>query len=99
MPTRSKPQAACSARDASLSVLHVLEPPRREATTTSTNPLEWEMRRTQARHHLDAISQEHGTPELPIETALRKAQAHVRSKKKWEHPFFWAGWVLWGVPE
>ncbi len=30
--------------------------------------------------------------------ALRKAQAHVRSQKKWAHPYYWAAWVLWGLP-
>lgn len=55
---------------ASLTVLHVLEPPRGGGTVTSTNPLEWEMRRTSARHHLDGISKEHGSPELAIHTEL-----------------------------
>jgi CHAT domain-containing protein len=31
--------------------------------------------------------------------ALEAAQKHVRSQKKWEHPYFWAAWVLWGLPE
>jgi len=55
---------------ASLTVLHVLEAPRGEGTRTSTNPLEWEMRRTDARRHLDGISKEHGSPELPVNTEL-----------------------------
>ena len=62
--------AMARAFGASLTVLHVLEPPRREGAQTSTNPLEWEMRRTNARRHLDGISEEHGTPELPVETEL-----------------------------
>ncbi|MDH3592465.1 MAG: CHAT domain-containing protein, partial [Planctomycetota bacterium] len=32
-------------------------------------------------------------------TALRKAQDHVRSKPKWKHPYFWAAWQLWGLPD
>ncbi|MCK6458829.1 MAG: CHAT domain-containing protein, partial [Planctomycetes bacterium] len=31
--------------------------------------------------------------------ALREAQAHVRERKGWEHPAFWAAWVLWGLPD
>lgn len=55
---------------APLTVLHVLEPPRSGGTATSTNPLEWETRRASARHHLDRISKEHGSPELAIHTEL-----------------------------
>jgi nucleotide-binding universal stress UspA family protein len=54
----------------SLTVLHVLEAQHREGTLTSTNPLEWEMQRTDARRHLDGISAEYGSPELPIQTEL-----------------------------
>ena len=32
-------------------------------------------------------------------TALRKAQEFVREQEKWEHPFYWAGWQVWGTPE
>ena len=32
-------------------------------------------------------------------TALRKAQEHVRTQKKWRHPYYWAAWVLWGLPD
>ena len=32
-------------------------------------------------------------------TALAEAQAFVRKEKRWEHPHFWAGWVLWGLPD
>ena len=31
--------------------------------------------------------------------ALRAAQAVVRSQPKWQDPYFWAGWVVWGRPE
>ncbi len=36
---------------------------------------------------------------LDAAAALRKAQEHVRSQAKWKHPYFWAAWVLWGLPE
>ena len=39
-----------------------------------------------------------GTPGLPTAEALRKAQEFVRSQEKWKHPYFWAAWVLWGLP-
>jgi len=38
--------------------------------------------------------------EVTAAEALRKAQDHVKAKKeKWDHPYYWAAWVLWGVPE
>ena len=30
--------------------------------------------------------------------ALRSAQAHVRKQAKWKDPYYWAAWVLWGLP-
>jgi CHAT domain-containing protein len=36
---------------------------------------------------------------LSAARALRKAQEHVRSHKKWSHPTYWAAWVLWGLPD
>ncbi len=31
--------------------------------------------------------------------ALLRAQAHVRAQPEWGHPYYWAAWVLWGLPE
>jgi CHAT domain-containing protein len=31
-----------------------------------------------------------------VARALRGAQEEVRSRPGWEHPFYWAGWALWG---
>jgi tetratricopeptide (TPR) repeat protein len=42
---------------------------------------------------------ESGRQALPAATALKQAQEFVRSHEKWEHPFYWAAWVLWGLPE
>jgi CHAT domain-containing protein len=45
---------------------------------------------------------ESGRQGLPAATALRQAQEFVRSHPdhpEWEHPFFWAAWVLWGLPD
>ena len=36
---------------------------------------------------------------LPASEALAKAQAHVRAQPGWEHPYYWAAWVLWGLPD
>jgi hypothetical protein len=36
---------------------------------------------------------------LPTAEALRQAQEFVRSQKKWSHPYYWAAWVLWGLPD
>ena len=40
-----------------------------------------------------------GTKPLGTAEALAGAQAHVREQKKWEHPYYWAAWVLWGLPD
>jgi tetratricopeptide (TPR) repeat protein len=40
-----------------------------------------------------------GTPGLTPVAALREAQRFVRSHEAWEHPYYWAAWVLWGRPE
>ena len=29
--------------------------------------------------------------------ALARAQEKVRSQAPWRHPYYWAGWVFWGV--
>lgn len=31
--------------------------------------------------------------------ALKQAQEYVRAQKRWAHPYYWAAWVLWGLPE
>ncbi len=31
-------------------------------------------------------------------TALRDAQASVSAVERWRHPYYWAGWLLWGLP-
>ena len=36
---------------------------------------------------------------IPAPAALKAAQAHVRAQEKWAHPYYWAAWVLWGLPE
>ncbi|MCC7137530.1 MAG: CHAT domain-containing protein [Planctomycetes bacterium] len=39
-----------------------------------------------------------GSKGMGTAEALRAAQAHVRSQEKWKHPYYWAAWVLWGLP-
>jgi len=36
---------------------------------------------------------------LPAAAALKRAQEFVRGHEKWEQPYYWAAWVLWGLPE
>ena len=40
-----------------------------------------------------------GKPGLPTAEALKRAQEFVKSQERWKHPYYWAAWVLWGVPE
>ena len=45
-----------------------------------------------------------GKKGLGAAAALKKAQEYVRDhrdkkgKRHWKHPFYWAAWVLWGLP-
>ncbi|MCC7138741.1 MAG: CHAT domain-containing protein [Planctomycetes bacterium] len=39
-----------------------------------------------------------GSQGMGTAEALRAAQEHVRSQEKWKHPYYWAAWVLWGLP-
>jgi CHAT domain-containing protein len=36
---------------------------------------------------------------LPAAAALQQAQQFIRGHEKWEHPYYWAAWVLWGLPD
>ena len=36
---------------------------------------------------------------LPAAAALKQAQEFVRSHEKWQHPYYWAAWVLWGLAD
>lgn len=40
-----------------------------------------------------------GSPGVTPAEALRQAQALIRAQAKWAHPYYWAAWVLWGLPE
>ena len=39
-----------------------------------------------------------GSAGMPAALALREAQQHIKSQAKWKHPYYWAAWVLWGLP-
>jgi CHAT domain-containing protein/Tfp pilus assembly protein PilF len=40
-----------------------------------------------------------GSRGLPTAAALKKAQEFVASHEKWKHPYYWAAWQLWGLPD
>jgi CHAT domain-containing protein len=40
-----------------------------------------------------------GSKGLATAEALRQAQEFVRAQEKWKHPYYWAAWVLWGLPD
>jgi tetratricopeptide (TPR) repeat protein len=40
-----------------------------------------------------------GSQGLPTATALKRAQEYVASHEKWKHPYYWAAWQLWGLPD
>lgn len=69
---RVLPHAAALARafGASLTLLHVLEPPHETAEATPIDPLEWELQRAGARRHLAAVESEHATVGLPVATEV-----------------------------
>ncbi|MBW2243564.1 MAG: universal stress protein [Deltaproteobacteria bacterium] len=65
---RLVPHAVALARAfaASLTVLHALEPPHDGAETGPTDPLDWEIQRTEARRHLAAIESKAAAADLPV---------------------------------
>jgi nucleotide-binding universal stress UspA family protein len=69
---RVLPHAAALARafGARLTLLHVLELPPERAEATPIDPLEWELRRAEARRRLDAIESEHAAAGLPVTTEV-----------------------------
>ncbi len=39
---------------------------------------------------------------LGAAAALKKAQEYIRDHPdhpEWKHPYYWAAWVLWGLPD
>ena len=38
------------------------------------------------------------TRDVGAAAALKQAQAFVRGHEQWAHPYYWAAWVLWGLP-
>lgn len=40
-----------------------------------------------------------GAAGLPLAKALREAQTAVRRRPGWQHPYYWAAWTLWGLPD
>jgi CHAT domain-containing protein len=40
-----------------------------------------------------------GSKPMGTAAALRAAQEHVRSQERWKRPYYWAAWVLWGLPD
>lgn len=69
---RIVPHAVAVARafGARLTVLHALEPPHEGPGATPTDPLEWELRRTEARRHLSAIESKHAVADLAVATEV-----------------------------
>lgn len=66
---RIVPHAAALSRafGAKLTVLQALEPPHQGTKETPTDPLDWEVQRTEARRHLARLESEHATADLPVE--------------------------------
>ena len=65
---RVVPHAAALAKafGARLTLLHALEPPRDRPDSTPTDPLEWELQRSQARQHLAALEAELSSTDLTV---------------------------------
>ncbi|MDJ0522601.1 MAG: CHAT domain-containing tetratricopeptide repeat protein [Planctomycetota bacterium] len=48
---------------------------------------------------MKAFYREWRKPGVSTAEALHRAQQHVASQPQWKHPWFWANWVLWGLPD
>lgn len=62
--------ALAKAFGAKLTIIHALEPPHAGPKETPTDPLDWEVQRTEARRHLDAVGSEHAADDLPVGTEI-----------------------------
>jgi nucleotide-binding universal stress UspA family protein len=62
--------ALTKAFGARLTVLHVVEPPNDRPGTTQTDPLAWEVQRSEARRHLASVQSERTTSELSVGTEV-----------------------------
>jgi len=51
---------------AKLTILHALEPPHESMKATPTDPLDWEVQRTEARSQLAAVESEHAASGVPV---------------------------------
>ena len=58
--------AVAKAFGARVTVLHALEPPHDGPTAVPIDPLDWELQRTEARGHLEAVRSEHGAGDLHV---------------------------------
>lgn len=69
---RIVPHAVAVARafGAKLTVLHALEAPHEGPKAMLTDPLDWEVQRTEARKHLAAFETEHAAADLPVGSEL-----------------------------
>jgi len=69
---RIVPHAVALARafDAKLTILHALEPPHESPKATPTDPLEWEVQRTEAHRDLAALAAEYEAADLSIGTEI-----------------------------
>jgi nucleotide-binding universal stress UspA family protein len=62
--------ALAKAFDAKLTLVHALEPPRDRPDATPTDPIDWELQRTQARKHLTALKADLSSADLPVVTEV-----------------------------
>jgi nucleotide-binding universal stress UspA family protein len=62
--------ALAKAFGAKLTVLHAVEPPNDRPGTTQTDPLGWEVQRSEARRYLAGVKSEHTTSELSVGTEV-----------------------------
>jgi len=62
--------ALANAFGAKLTLLNSLEPPHDHSDTMPTDPLEWEIQRSQARKHLAAVESEHSSADLAVVTEV-----------------------------
>ena len=69
---RIVPHAVALARvfGAKLTVLHALEPPHAGPKATPTDPLDWEVQRTEARRHLAVFESKHAAADLAVKTEV-----------------------------
>jgi hypothetical protein len=99
---KSKPDTPDRAADKVLAALKATDQKTLQVLAAKDSPNPWlvadQLSLRSAHDAAEALAKD-GARGLPAATALNRAQEYVASYEKWKHPYYWAAWQLWGLPD